>query len=60
MEIRSTGGSVSSLIRNLIGSYSPTGDGFGSADWEYIISGIILIVIFIFMLRILNSLFKFK
>lgn len=56
--INAVSSTISSYLRSLIGTYSPTGTDFAGADWEYIFSAIIFCIILYSILRIIGSLFK--
>lgn len=46
------------ILHSIIGVYSPTGDTFGGADWEYIIGGLLFVCVVHWVLKFLFSLFK--
>lgn len=45
-------------IIEMMGYYTPTGDGFGGADWAFIVSSIILILSIWFVFKLILSLFR--
>lgn len=46
-------------IRQVLGTYVPlSGEGISTVNWEYIIAGIILIIVVNYTLKALYSLFK--
>lgn len=47
-----------STLQQIIGPYQATGDGFGSADWEFIISGVLLIISVYFVFKLITLIFK--
>lgn len=49
---------MKTIVENILGTYSPSGDTFAGADWAFIFSGIILTIGIYCIFRILGSLFK--
>lgn len=45
-------------LQQIIGPYQATGSGFAEADWEFIISGLILIITVYFMFKLISMVFK--
>lgn len=56
--LKSTGGSITNYLRTVLGTYTPSGDSFGGADWEYIVSAILLILCVYFIFRMFVLVFK--
>lgn len=56
--MRSSGGLISQYLRNVLGTYSPTSDGVSGIDFEYIISGILLIMTVYFIFKLFIYVFK--
>lgn len=47
-----------SYLQRLIGPYQATGSGFAEADWEFIISGLIVIITIYFVFKLISLIFK--
>lgn len=57
--IRSTGGTIISYLRNILGTYTPTDPtSMAGADWEYIIGGLALVVTIYCIFRLVYVIFK--
>lgn len=64
--IRSTGGSISTYLRSIIGTYTPlqdqsTGEYIQTAagvDWEYIVSALILLIAIYFTFKFFTLILK--
>lgn len=47
-----------SYLQQIIGPYQATGSSFAEADWEFIISGIIVCISVYFLFKLITLLFK--